>query len=79
MLGGEFQESVVKSRHPSLSRAREPFCTKSQIIAYINGAGDNVVLLHRYLRTDGSLGASGLPDPKRLLHNGTLYFVAEPS
>lgn len=32
----------------------------------IEQAGEFVALAHRYLRPDGTLGASGLPDPKRM-------------
>ncbi len=32
-----------------------------------------VARVHQYLRLDGRLGASGLPDPKRILENGVLY------
>ena len=34
-----------------------------------------VAMVHQYLRPDGTLGASGLPDPKRLLVNDLLYIV----
>jgi hypothetical protein len=30
--------------------------------------------IHRYLRPDGTLGASGRPDPKRLVEGGVKYF-----
>jgi hypothetical protein len=30
-------------------------------------------MVHQYLQPDGTLGASGQPDPKRLLHDGILY------
>jgi hypothetical protein len=36
-----------------------------------------LAVVHRYLRTDGTLGASGRPDPKRLREGGILY-VADP-
>ena len=32
-----------------------------------------IATCHRYLRPDGSLGASGLPDPKQVFHDGILY------
>jgi hypothetical protein len=32
-----------------------------------------VVVVHQYLRKDGSLGGSGKPDPKKLFHKGKLY------
>ena len=39
--------------------------TRSQIIRYFKGR-QWVLEVHQYLRPDGTLGASGLPDPKRL-------------
>ena len=34
-----------------------------------------VAEVHQYVRPDGSLGGSGLPDPKRLYKDGILYAV----
>lgn len=39
------------------------------------GALVKVAVVHRYLRPDGTLGASGKPDPKRVLHAGVVYGV----
>jgi hypothetical protein len=56
-----------------------PFCTRSQLISYLDDAGQEVARVHQYLQPDGTLGASGRPDPKRLLHDGILYFpLPEP-
>jgi hypothetical protein len=46
------------------------------MIAYFDGDGQRVAVVHQYLRTDGTLGASGRPDPKRLLEGGVLYAVS---
>ena len=35
----------------------------------------NVAGVHQYLRRDGTIGASGRPDPKELFVNGTLYIL----
>jgi hypothetical protein len=35
--------------------------------------GRTVAWAHRYLRADGSLGASGLPDPKAVWEDGMIY------
>lgn len=51
----------------------EPPGTRSQTIRYIDIAGQWVVEIHQYLRADGSLGASGKPDPKRLRIAGTIF------
>jgi hypothetical protein len=70
---GEFTEVVLEHRHPSLTAANEPFCTFSQMISYRDSSGAEMARVHQYLRPDGSIGASGRPDPKRVYANGTLY------
>jgi hypothetical protein len=71
---GELIESVRADRHPSLPLANEPWCTRSQEISYIEvSSNEEVARVHRYLRTDGSIGLSGRPDPKRLSLNGVRY------
>jgi hypothetical protein len=54
--------------------ASEPAGTRSQMVAYFDGLR-RVALLHRYLRPDGTVGASGMPDPKELFDGDVLYFV----
>ncbi|MEX2431140.1 MAG: hypothetical protein WD645_04395 [Dehalococcoidia bacterium] len=51
-------------RHPE--RIGEVAGTRSQLVRYIDADGELLVEVHQYLRPDGSLGASGLPDPKRM-------------
>lgn len=75
---GELTALVLADRHPALPKAREPFCTQSMIIALKNKKGKRIALVHLYLRKDGAIGASGKPDPKRLLVGDTLYYVKEP-
>lgn len=72
---GLLQPTLRKSKHPSAPRAKEPFCTQSQYITYVNSAGEKVAGVHQYLRTDGTLGASGRPDPKEVLIDGILYLL----
>src|SRR5208337_1644625 len=75
---GEIQEVVMRGagRHPSLYAAQEPHCTESQQVSYIDPTtGQEVARAHRYLRPDGMLGASGLPDPKRVFLNGVWYRI----
>lgn len=72
---GEFTQIVLETRHPSLPLANEPVCTKSQIVAYRDRRGRNVAIVHQYLRTDGTLGLSGRPDPKRVIYNLELYYI----
>ena len=72
---GELRAVLLRDRHPSLEGAHEPFCTRSQAVAYLDANGTRVALVHQYLRTDGSIGGSGLPDPKRILSEGEILFV----
>jgi hypothetical protein len=72
---GELLEIIDSSGTPS-PRAGQPPGTLSQRVSYWESAGGSltkVAVVHRYLRPDGSLGASGLPDPKRVLHRGVIY------
>lgn len=52
--------------------------SRSQIIAYVDTNDVRVAELHQYLQPDGTIGASGLPDPKRLLIDELLYIVVKP-
>ncbi len=72
---GEFTMKVVRDAHPSPPLADEPFCTKSQLIAFYDAQGKKVAEAHQYLWTDGTIGASGTPDPKEIIHDGILYFL----
>jgi len=52
-----------------------PYCTRSQTIRYKHTDGTLAVELHRYLRPDGTFGASGRPEPKRLSVGDELWAV----
>jgi hypothetical protein len=45
------------------------------MVVYLDSNDDQVALVHQYLRTDGSLGGSGRPDPKKVLKDGVLYIL----
>ena len=70
---GELAAIVTDSRHPALMAAAEPHCTYSQEVSYRDADNTEVARVHQYLRPDGTIGASGLPDPKRVLVDGVLY------
>ena len=70
---GEFKIVVLETRHPALLAAKEPFCTQSQMVSYRDSSGSEIARVHQYLRVDGTIGASGKPDPKRLFKDGVLY------
>jgi len=75
---GELTEHLMADRHPSSPLAQVPICTRSQVISYVNATGQEIARVHQYLQPDGTLGASGKPDPKRLVHEGILYFPELP-
>jgi hypothetical protein len=72
---GELTVKDVKDGHPSPPAAKEPICTQSQLLAYLTLDGKKVAEAHQYLRPDGTVGASGRPDPKEVFHDGTLYYL----
>lgn len=57
------------------AEVHEPFGTDSQGVRYYNSWMEEVAEVHQYLRADGSLGASGLPDPKRVVEGRVVYAV----
>ena len=72
---GKFNIRVLKNNHGNYRSKGEPFCTKSQYVVYLTKNGEFVASVHQYLRPNGSLGASGQPDPKRILVNGEILAV----
>jgi|SRR5271157_868914 len=70
---GELRAWVRRDTHPSRTETAEPFCTRPQEVSYLDDRDNEVARVHQYVRPDGTIGASGLPDPKRLLVGGVLY------
>jgi hypothetical protein len=57
----------------SAGPSHQPVGTRSQSIPYLlNGA--KIAICHQYLLPDGTLGASGLPDPKLIEYEGCVLF-----
>lgn len=52
--------------------------TLSQELRYYDQNNDLVAKTHRYLRPDGTLAASGLEDPKRVVENGVMHLLELP-
>jgi hypothetical protein len=69
---GELYVKVLSEGKPSPS-AKQPPGTKSQLIGYFDAKGHEVARAHQYLLKNGSLGASGKPDPKKVFQYPTLY------
>ncbi len=78
VANGEWRAEVRRDGRPSTDNSGEPFCTGSQILAYFDADGQRVAIVHQYVRSDGTLGASGLPDPKLLVEDGIEYRVPRP-
>ena len=70
---GEFLTELRWNGHPTSTRSNEPFCTHSQIVAYLDDTGQRIAVVHQYLRPDATLGGSGRPDPKLLVEDGVTY------
>jgi len=74
---GELRASLKREGHPAPPASGQPYCTRSQEVFYFDAEDLEVARVHQYLRPDGTLGGSGRPDPKRLLHEGTLYRLSK--
>src|SRR5271169_2032607 len=74
---GELATRMNQS-HPSRTKANEPFCTWTQEVFYIDATNQEIARVHQYLRPDGTLGASGLPDPKMLVEGNVMYRLRTP-
>lgn len=74
MLTDEF---LIIRRRNALARtaAAQPEATRSQIWSYYTESGQQLAVVHQYMRPDGTLGSAGLPDPKWLFEDGVAYFV----
>lgn len=74
LTAGELSSMVV-TRAPASRRSNQPPGTESQEVAYFDGRTE-VARVHQFVLPDGSIGASGKPDPKAVLDEGTLYVLA---
>lgn len=76
MQAGEFRSEVVKQNRRRTG-GRNVRNTMSQTVVYRDSYGRRVAVVHQYRKRDGSLGGSGKPDPKLVIHEGTMYLLAE--
>jgi hypothetical protein len=69
----EFRE-IVHEEHLAPVGSGEPEGTLSQMILYKDWeTRDDVVLAHRYWRSDRTIGAFGRPDPRWIVENRIMY------
>ena len=73
VLDGELSQLVISSR-PASPLSNQPRGTMSEEVEYYS-ASDAVARVHQFVLPDGSLGASGRPDPKAVLSDGILYVL----
>lgn len=72
---GEFTSYLKRNKHRIPPPKGEPVCTRSQIVVYYNRDKQPAFVVHQYLRPDGTLGASGLPDPKCIFFDDKTWVV----
>jgi hypothetical protein len=76
MRAGEFHAQILR-QSPVTRGDRQIRNSKSQFVEYRDTFGIVIARVHQYRMRDGSLGASGCPDPKLLRHEGVLYALEE--
>lgn len=70
---GQLRINVKRENHLLTPEAKLlPRCTLGQFIEYIDPDGQWHAQAYQYLKPDGSLGASGKPDPKRIRYCGKI-------
>lgn len=72
---GELSALTERQKTPS-PRYQQPPGTVSEEVAYFDG-GIKVARVHQFVLPDGTIGASGRPDPKAILREGVLYVMEE--
>ena len=68
-LNGEFRTWTYYNTHYTRGKARQKgyqYCTNSQIVRYFDTSNKLIAVVHQIRNPDGTLGASGMPDPKYL-------------
>jgi hypothetical protein len=70
---------VIQDDNPAPPECGQPSGSRSQIVAYFEVGqgkiGRKVAVAHRYWLPDGTVGASGKPDPKSMKHEGDFYVL----
>jgi hypothetical protein len=77
MSSGQLRPMPLRDAHLTQPERRgEPWCTQGQMVRYVDADGQWLVEVFQYARPDGTIGASGMPDPKRLRVGSTIYVVS---
>jgi hypothetical protein len=69
---GELDAVILRDRIAPPTAGQLPG-SHSQSVSYRDEDGNEVARVHQYLKPDKTIGATGRPDPKRLLVDGILY------
>jgi hypothetical protein len=72
VTSGEYTEVLLEENISTLL-TQETVEIRSQMVSYRDKENNEISRVHQFVRPDGSLAASGRPDPKRLLIDGILY------
>ncbi len=75
MENGQLTPFYLRDAHLTQEERGNHLCTQRQMIRYLDPQGNPVVEVFQYLRADGTLGASGMPDPKRLWLNNEILIA----
>lgn len=67
-------QSLYQNPPPQEGRTPEPPGTLSGLVEIVDPSNlERIAIAHRLLRPDGTLGASGLPDPKMVYAEGIIH------
>lgn len=72
---GRLTPQYLRNAHLTAPEKGNPPCTQRQMIRYLDAEKDPIVEVFQYLRPDQSLGATGMPDPKRLWYGGAVLIA----
>lgn len=76
---GQLRINIKRENHLLTPEAKNlPHCTLGQFIEYLDADGRWHAQAYQYLKPDGSLGASGKPDPKRIRSEGKILVLDRP-
>jgi len=79
LSSGELTIAVKRgTERPAPAHLGEPPGTVSHVVVYLDRDGRAQAIAHEYLRSDGSIGASGQRDPKWLRFKGAVWQLPRP-
>jgi hypothetical protein len=79
MKAGEFTAVVRKPGKPQPEILAQWPTAISQSVSYLDSMNNEIARVHQYVLPDGTIVASGRPDPKLLYEDGVLYHLVKDS